>query len=104
MSHSLTLCKIASFGRRSITSAAHSFDQPQSQTNKRARAPELAIPPNITVFTSAMTPAAVRLLQRGHFPPAPCDQQLVRFSDAVIVKNASRSGTAWQIERIASVR
>ena len=33
-----------------------------------------------------MTSAGFRSLQRGHFAPWPCDQQFVRFSDAVMVK------------------
>jgi hypothetical protein len=34
--------------------------------------------------------------------PWPCDQQLVRFSDAVMVKNPPRSGSSRQRPAIAS--
>src|SRR5258706_1684649 len=103
-SHSLTLMSIASSGSLLIASSAQLLNQPQSHTRSRVRAPDLVIPSKIVPFTSAITSAADRWLQRGQLAPAPCDQQFVRFSDAVIVKNASRSGTAWQIERIAPLK
>src|SRR2546423_8941216 len=86
-SHSLTLSTLASLGSRLIASSAHELLQPQSQAIKRVRPPDCAMPSKMLEFTSAITSAADRLLQRGQFAPPPCDQQFVRFSDAVIVKN-----------------
>src|SRR5436190_7532430 len=48
-------------------------------------------------FTSAITLVGPSLLHRGHFAPAPCDQQFVRFSEALMVKKPPSSGAAMQI-------
>src|SRR5438132_701403 len=103
-SHSLTLSRLTSVGSRLIASSAQELLQPQSQTISRVRLPDCTIPSKILELTSAITSAADRFLQRGQFAPPPCDQQFVRFSDAVIVKNASRSGTARQMLATERVR
>src|SRR5437899_3011465 len=111
--HSLTLIRAASGGSRLIMSSAHASAQPQSQTMRRgvsrsvvAPAADLLflIPSRNNPFNSAMTSAGERLLQRGQFAPALCDQQLVRFSEALMVKSPPRSGTARQMVAIDSTR
>ena len=107
-----------------MTSAAQASFQPQSQTSRRGgdlrlrmgdgrsrmavvnRAWRLRprIPSKIAAFTSAITAAGARGPQRGQALPLPCDQQLVRFSEAVMVKKPPSSGTARPIDATESVR
>ena len=75
----------------------HSSAQPQSQAIKRADDRASRIPLAIDRLTSAMTSAGGRFPHRGHPPPDPWDQQLVRFSDPVIVKKPPSCGVALQI-------
>src|SRR6185503_4681006 len=102
--HSLTLMSDTPVGRRLIASGAQASFQPQSQTNNSAPVFASAIPRWISVLTSAITSAGCRLLQREHSAPRWCDQQFVRFSDAVIVKKPPSSGTARQMEATELVR
>src|SRR5439155_3869279 len=78
-SHSLTLSNATSFGNALIAPSAHALFHPQSHASNRALDPDCRIPSKMDVFTSAITSAGARLLQRGQFAPPLCDQQLVRF-------------------------
>ena len=102
--HSLTLIKETVLGRRRMTSPAQASAQPQSQASNRCLSPVRWMPSAKAPFTSAMTSAAVRSRQRGQLFPAPCDQQFVGFSDAVMVKKPPSSGTARQMRSTDSVR
>src|SRR5213594_3490121 len=111
--HSLTLMRATPLGSRLIISSAHAFSQPQSQTIREGQMSclsrcrdfgtgetpvPLCIPSKNKLFTSAMTSPGERLPHRGQLAPLLCDQQLVRFSEAVMVKQPPRSGTARQMK------
>ena len=51
-----------------------------------------------------MTSAGGRLPQRGQVLPLPCDQQFVRFSEPLMVKNPPSPGTARQMVSTAEDR
>ena len=55
-------------------------------------------------MTSAITSAGGRLPQRGQALPLPCDQQLVRFSEPLMVKKPPSPGTARQMDSTADAR
>src|SRR6266852_4626975 len=102
--HSLTLIREVPAGSRWMIASAWSSGQPQSHTINRAPLPDWRMPAWTRVFTSAITSALERRPQRGQLAPFPCDQQWVRFSEAVIVNSPARSGTARQRDATDPVR
>src|SRR5262245_40594647 len=87
-----------------MASGAQESFQPQSQAISRAGEPDSRMPSAMRRSTWAITSAAGRAPHRGHCLPVPCDQQLVRFSEAVIVKKPPRLGTARQMLATESFR
>ena len=88
--HSLTDMNQTSRGRNAIGSG---LGQPQSQTITFALGLPRCTPSAIAAFTSARTCAGLRFLHRGHPACWPCEGQLVRFSEAVMVNTPPSFGT-----------
>src|SRR5512134_632114 len=87
-----------------MASCAQESSQPQSQAMRAASVAADRIPSSRRRLTSGTTTAAPRFEHRGQEPPRWWDQQLVRFSEAVMVKNPPRSGTAFEMTAAESAR
>src|SRR4030095_8618862 len=92
--HSLTLCSQQLFGSASMTGAAQSSGQPQSQTITFASGFTRGTPSSTARLTPETISAPVRFAHRGQSCWRKWDAQFVRFSEAVIVNTPARSGTA----------
>ena len=90
--HSLTDMNHIDLDNFDIASPAQS-PQPQSHAMIFASGLPLCTPASMVLFTSAIISAALLEPQRGQALCFPCEAQLVRFSDAVIVKTPPRPGT-----------
>src|ERR1019366_2224442 len=102
--HSLTLMNLASRGSWAMMLSSQSSCQPQSQTIKVWPWPARSMPLKKVPLSCAITSAGGRLPQRGHALPLPCDQQVVSFSETVMVKKPPSPGTARQMDSTADAR
>src|SRR5690242_3976540 len=94
-------------GRAAMTPGAAASGQPQSQAITSALGAARWTACSMVVLTSARISAVDRSLHRGQASLWPCEAQLVRFSDAVMVKTPARSGTAvktWASESPSHLR
>src|SRR5688500_7372669 len=94
-------------GRPAMMSGTSASRQPQSQAITLAFGEAAWTAFSMVALTSAMIAAAVRSLQRGQASWLWCEAQLVKFSEAVMVKTPPRSGTClktWEREAASQFR